>query len=296
MAAEGRREHPRLGFVGLGLMGLPMTLRLLDEGYQVSVSGREPARVEEAVDNGAKAAESPAAVASQSDVVLLCVTDASAVSDVVFSAEGVHVSGSNEKVLVDHSTSDASTTRNMATRLAQSTGMGWVDAPVSGGPEAAREGSLTIMCGGSSNHVATVEPVLQALGQRVTHMGPVGAGQVTKMVNQVLAGVTFATLAEALKLAENAGIDAARLPECLAGGYADSTMLQRIYPRMVARDFEPPAGLAAQMLKDLEMVSDLGRLTNTATPMAAQARVLYRMLAARGLGALDTSAIVKLYD
>jgi 3-hydroxyisobutyrate dehydrogenase len=152
------------------------------------------------------------------------------------------------------------------------------------------------MAGGDARDVETVRPVMAALGRRFTHMGPVGAGQVTKMVNQIIAGVTFATLAEAARLAENAGIDAARIPECLAGGYADSTMLQRIYPRMVAREFEPPAARARQMLKDLDMVAALARATGTATPMAAQAGVLYRMLVARGLGGADTSALIRLYD
>jgi 3-hydroxyisobutyrate dehydrogenase-like beta-hydroxyacid dehydrogenase len=116
------------------------------------------------------------------------------------------------------------------------------------------------------------------------------------MINQVIVGTQFAVLAEALKMAENAGIDAARIPECLAGGYADSAMLQRIYPKMLARAFTPPAGFAKQMLKDLDMVSALARATNTPTPMTAQAASLYRLLIARGHGLIDTSGILKLYD
>lgn len=277
-------------------MGLPMTLRLLEQGYPVAVFEPETERVRRALEQGATNAASPSEVAQESDVVLLCVTDSVAVEDVVFSRRGVASAASRGKLLVDHSTSDAKLTRQMAARLREATGMGWVDAPVSGGPDAAKKGSLAIMCGGTQEDVTRVEPVLRRLGNSVTRMGPVGAGQVTKMVNQILAGVTFATLAEALKLAENAGIDAARIPECLAGGYADSVMLQRIYPKMVARDFEPPHGLAQQMLKDLELLSDLARATNTKIPMASQAKVLYRTLVARGLGGVDTSAIVKLYE
>jgi 3-hydroxyisobutyrate dehydrogenase len=296
VAAEERGRQPRVGFVGIGLMGLPMTLRLLERGYPVAISGREPDRVAQAVAKGAREAGSPAEVASESDLVLVCVTDADAVHDVVFGSSGVARGAAPGKVLVDHSTTDAERSRALAERLKQETGTGWVDAPVSGGPPAAIRGELAIMAGGDARDVETVRPVMAALGRRFTHMGPVGAGQVTKMVNQIIAGVTFATLAEAARLAENAGIDAARIPECLAGGYADSTMLQRIYPRMVAREFEPPAARARQMLKDLDMVAALARATGTATPMAAQAGVLYRMLVARGLGGADTSALIRLYD
>ena len=295
MTTSGAGNKPRLGFVGIGLMGLPMTRRLLEQGYSVSVSGREAERVSEAVAKGAHDARTPVGATDRSEVILVCVTDADAVEDVVYGKDGVAERASPEKVLVDCSTVDATRTRELALRLARETGMGWVDAPISGGPPAAAEGTLALMAGGAAKDVERVRAVMTALG-RFTHMGPSGSGQVTKMVNQVIAGVTFAVLAEAVKLAENAGIDAAKIPACLAGGYADSTMLQRIYPRMVARQFEPPAGLAKQMLKDLEMVADLGKATNTSTPMAAQAAVLYRLMVARGMGSVDTIGVLKLYE
>jgi 3-hydroxyisobutyrate dehydrogenase len=273
-----------------------MTLRLLECDYSVTVWDRDPNRVPPALERGARKAESAAELTAESDVVLVCVTDTDAVEAVAFGSRGVVESAAPDKLLVDHSTADAERSRTLASRLKRETGMGWVDAPVSGGPPAAARGELAIMAGGDAGDVARVRPIMAALARTFTHMGPSGAGQVTKMINQVIAGVTFAALAEAVKLAENAGIDAARIPQCLAGGYADSTMLQRIYPRMVQRQFDPPAGLAKQMLKDLEMVADLGRATNTPTPMAAQAAVLYRLLVARGLGSADTIAILKLYD
>jgi 3-hydroxyisobutyrate dehydrogenase len=294
-ASEHGPKKPSLGLIGVGLMGLPMTLRLLECGYGVNISGREPNNVSAAVAKGAHACESPAEVTTRSEIVLLCVTDVHAVEDVVFGPNGVAQHAAAGKTLVDHTTADASRTRELATRLERDTGMGWVDAPVSGGPPAALEGTLALMAGGKTEHVERVRPVMTALG-RFTHLGPSGSGQVTKMVNQIIAGVTFAVLAEATKMAENAGIDASKLPECLAGGYADSTMLQRILPRMAARQFEPPAGLAKQLLKDLEMVAELGKATNTPTPMAAQAAVLYRLMVARGMGTEDTIALLKLYD
>ncbi len=198
------------------------------------------------------------------------------------------------KLLVDHSTTEVGTTRAFAQRLRTETGMGWVDAPVSGGPPAAAAGTLAIMAGGSEADLARVQPVLADLGH-VTHMGPLGAGQVTKMVNQVLVLNTYCLLAEALALAEAGGVDAARIPEALGAGYAGSRMLERLYPRLVARDFAP-AGYARQVLKDLDMVQGLAKQLNVPTPMSAQAASLYRILVARGQGELDGLAVLKLYD
>jgi len=173
--------------------------------------------------------------------------------------------------------------------------MGWVDAPVSGGPPAAAAGQLAIMAGGEAADVELVRRVMGLVGQRFTHMGPPGAGQLTKFVNQIIVGTGFAVLAEALAFAERAGIDAARLPEALAGGYADSPMLRHFYPRMVKRDFVP-AGYARQVLKDLDMVQAVARELKAPLPMTSQAATLYRMAVARGCGELDAISIVKLYD
>ena len=287
---------PAIGFIGIGLMGLPMTRRLLSRGYGVTVYDIAREKLGPAVEAGAVAVRNPAEVAARSDLVLLCVLDTAAVEAVVFGPDGVIASAAPDKLLVDHSTTTATLTREMAERLRRETGMGWVDAPVSGGPPAAAEGQLTIMAGGEPGDIERVSLVMADLGQRFTHMGPVGAGQATKMVNQVIVGSTFAVLAEALILAEKAGIDAARVPECLAGGYADGTMLQRMYPRMVERAYTPPAGYARQLLKDLDMVHDLAKAVQAPTPMTAQAANLYRLAVARGLAELDTIAVLKLYD
>ncbi|MCG8694048.1 MAG: NAD-binding protein, partial [Minwuiales bacterium] len=155
--------------------------------------------------------------------------------------------------------------------------------------------TLAIMAGGAPEAIAKAEPVMADLAARFTHFGPVGAGQVAKMVNQVLVLTNYCVLAEALKLAENGEIDAAKIPEALADGHAGSNLLQALYPRMLARDFEP-AGFARQVLKDLDMVHDLAKQTKTPTPMAAQAATMFRLLVARGHGELDGAAILKLYD
>jgi 3-hydroxyisobutyrate dehydrogenase-like beta-hydroxyacid dehydrogenase len=172
--------------------------------------------------------------------------------------------------------------------------MRWVDAPVSGGPPAAETGELAIMVGGNDDDVIQVQPVLDTLGHN-THMGLLGTGQVTKMVNQVLVLNNFTLLAEAVTLAKNAGIDPAKVPEALKGGYADSPMFQQFFPRMIKRDFDP-AGYARQVLKDLDMVVDLAQQTNTPVPMSSQSAALYRVLIAKGHSELDATAILKIYD
>jgi 3-hydroxyisobutyrate dehydrogenase len=172
--------------------------------------------------------------------------------------------------------------------------MRWVDAPVSGGPTAAETGTLALMVGGDEADVTAVRPVLETLGT-CTHMGPLGAGQVTKMVNQVLVLSNYCVLAEALVLAEAGGVDASRIPAALGAGYAGSNMLQRLYPRLVARDFAP-AGYAFQALKDLDMVHGLAKELKVPTPMASQAATLFRTLVSKGHGELDGIAVLKLYD
>lgn len=289
-------NKPALGFVGLGLMGQPMVLRLLEAGWQVTVWNRERERIEPALARGAREAAGPTAVAEAAEVVLLCVLDTDAVEEVVFGEAGIARAGKAPHLLVDHSTASAERTRAMAERLKAETGADWVDAPLSGGPPAAERGELTAMLGGSPEAAEAAQAVIAAYCARATLMGPAGAGQSTKMVNQVIVGNLFAVLAEAAKLAENAGIDAARIPEALAGGYADGNLLQKVYPRMQRREFTPPAGFARQLLKDLDMVHDLSKATKTPTPMTALAASLYRQLIGRGYGHLDTCAVLGIYD
>jgi 3-hydroxyisobutyrate dehydrogenase-like beta-hydroxyacid dehydrogenase len=238
-------------------------------------------------------AASAAEVTLASDIVQVCVMSAGDLERAVFGEGGVATAAGAGKILIDHSTTEVETTKRLAARLAE-TGMGWIDAPVSGGPPAAEAGSLAIMAGGDDAHLAQVQGLLADLGQ-CTHMGPVGAGQVTKMVNQVLVLTNYCVLAEALSLAEAGGVDAARIPEALGAGYAGSTMLQRLYPRMVARDFAP-AGYAFQALKDLDMVQGLAKSLTVPTPMTSQAATLFRILNAKGHGRLDCVAVLKLYD
>jgi 3-hydroxyisobutyrate dehydrogenase-like beta-hydroxyacid dehydrogenase len=284
-----------VGFIGLGLMGSAFTARLVERGYSVIGFDIDPKKVEAARAQGAVAAADAAEVARHGDVTLICVTSTAAVEEAVFGSGGVVEGGTTGKVLVDHSTSEAGATVEMAERLATKTGMQWVDAPVSGGPPAAAAGSLAIMAGGDSSAIDRITPVMDELAAQFTHMGKVGAGQITKMINQVLVLTNYCVLAEALMLAEKGGIDATKIPIALADGHAGSNLLKALYPRMLDRDYAP-AGYARQILKDLDMVHDLARDLKSPTPMTSQAAALFRILNARGHGELDGIAILKLYD
>lgn len=267
---------------------------MIEQGLSVTGYDRVAEKVTAAVSHGVKAAESVAEVAMNSQRIHVCVMTAQDLEDVVFGPLGLSSVDVAGKVVIDHSTTPVNTTREMASRLLDEAGMDWIDAPVSGGPEAARDGTLAIMAGGSQSVIDRVMPVLQQLGQ-CTHMGDVGTGQVTKMVNQVLVLNNYCILAEALALAEAGGVDAGKIPQALAQGHAGSNLLQRLYPRMVERDFTP-AGYAFQVLKDLDMVHDLAESLSVPTPMSLQAASLFRTLNENGHGQLDGISILKLYD
>lgn len=288
-------HRPRLGYVGVGLMGLPMVKRLVPLGYAIAACDIVPAQVEAARAAGARAASSPADAAHDADFVLLNLPTTEAVETAVFGADGVASAMKPPQLVVDFSTVKVDKGKAFAARLRDATGCGWVDAPVSGGPPASGSGTLTVMAGGSEADIARVAPLMADVAARFTHMGPVGSGLVAKMINQLIVGCTHAVMAEALLVAEAAGIDAARIPQCLAGGHADGTLLQRLYPRMARRDFVPQ-GYARQLLKDLEMVNEFAGALKAPVPMAGEALSLYRMLIHRGFAELDTSAVFKLYE
>jgi 3-hydroxyisobutyrate dehydrogenase len=196
---------------------------------------------------------------------------------------------------VDFSTIDPAATRKFARGLQESSGVDWVDAPVSGGPDAARQGELTVMAGGAVGDIEAVRSVIACLAANFTRMGEVGAGQTTKMINQAIVGAGFVVMAEALALAERSGIDADRLPPCLAGGFADSALLRKIYPQMQARAFDPPKGYARQLLKDLNALSEFARGLGLELPMAETARRQYTTHVERGNGMRDTATIIDRY-
>jgi 3-hydroxyisobutyrate dehydrogenase len=283
-----------LGFLGLGMMGFPMTSRLLQAGHQVTVWNRSQAKAAALVQAGAKPATHPRDVADNATIVFMCLTDATAVQEVVFGANGIASAGGTGKLVVDFSSIHPQAARTMAARLKSANGMGWIDAPVSGGSMGAEQGTLAVMAGGDADDIERVRRYILAMARRLTHMGPNGAGQTTKLCNQVIVGCAMAVLAEATRLAVNAGIDANRLPEALAGGFADSIPLQLFVPRMVQDIHSPPLGHIATMLKDLDTVIDVARDTSSPVPMAGLAAQLFRIAkAARGQDA-DALEIYKL--
>ena len=275
-----------LGYIGVGLMGGPMSKRLASLGWKLStydiVAERSMTR-------------SAAEAVRGADVVLLNLPTNDAVKDAVFGPNGVASAVSAKQLVVDFSTIPVDECRNHAAQLRERTGCRWVDAPVSGGPPASASGTLTVMAGGDEADLERIGPLMRDISQRCTRMGPLGAGLAAKMINQLIVGVGHAMLAEGVALCGKAGIDAARIPECLAGGYADSNVMKAYWPRMVERDFAP-RGYLRQLLKDLEMVNDWAGHLKTPAPMLMQALSLYRLAASHGLSELDSSAVVKIYS
>jgi len=272
-----------------------MVKRLVARGHDVVAYDIVGKQVELATAAGARAASTASQAVREAEFVLLNLPTTDAVEQAVFGPEGVATALGHPQLVIDFSTNEVACGKAFAVRLREQTGCGWVDAPVSGGPPASGTGTLTVMAGGATEDIARVSPLMADIAARFTHMGPVGSGLVAKMINQLIVGCGHAVMAEALLLAESAGIDAARIPECLSGGHADGTLLQKLYPRMVQRDFAPQ-GYARQLLKDLEMVNTFAGALKAPVPMAGEALSLYRMLIHRGYAELDTAAVFKLYD
>ena len=284
----------KLGYLGLGMMGFPMTRRLVSAGYDVTVWNRSSGKAAALVEAGARLAPQPRDVAATASILFTCLTDAAAVEEVVFGPDGLATATGSGKLVVDFSSIHPDAARAIAARLKAANGMGWIDAPVSGGTIGAEEGTLAVMAGGDAADIERARPYVLAMARRFTHMGPTGAGQTTKLCNQVIVGCAMAVLAEATRLAVNAGIDARRLPEALAGGFADSIPLQLFVPRMVQGIHSPPLGHIATMLKDLDTVVDVARGTSSPVPMSALAAQLFRLAkSARGADA-DALEIYKL--
>lgn len=286
--------RPTLAFLGVGLMGAPMVRRLLAAGYQVQVWNRSVAKLEPLLAQGAVAAPSPQAATAHADVVLMCLMDANAVDAVVFGEQGVAQASARGKVLVDHSSMRPDRTREFSARLSLANGMDWIDAPVSGGVRGAADGTLAIMCGGTESAYVRVRPVMEAYSANINLMGTSGAGQVTKLCNQVIVASNIAVIAEAVRLAEKAGVDASRLPQALAGGWGDSKPLQVFVPRMV-QGYDVPIGASDTLLKDLDAALDLARECGAPLPVSGLAAQLLRALQAQGKGAGEPTDLIDLY-
>jgi 3-hydroxyisobutyrate dehydrogenase len=277
--------------LGLGIMGAGMAANLQKAGFPVTVHNRTAAKAEPFAAAGAGVAGTPAELAAATDVVLVCVSDTPDVEAVLFGPDGVAEGAAPDTLVVDASTIAPAATRDFAARLAGQ-GVALVDAPVSGGSEGAKNGTLSIMVGGAPADVDRARPVLEAIGRTITHVGPVGAGQTCKLVNQILVVVNMLAVSEALLLAEAGGLDPATAIEAVQGGAGGSWMLANRGPQVVAQDWRPGFTVDLQQ-KDLRLVLDAA--DELGVPLLGTATVfqLYRTLQARGLGGEGNHALVK---
>ncbi len=269
-----------------------MALQLLRAGHRIVVWGRTRSRMTTALDAGATAAESPAEVARACEAVLLCVTDGDAVEEVVFGARGIAEGARSGMLIVDHSTIHPETTR-LASRRLRASGVGWVDAPVSGGAKGAEAGTLSVFLGGERNDAERVRPWIAAYAGNVTHLGPVGSGQIAKSCNQAIVASTVGMWAEVVAYARNCGIDPDVMVDALAGGWADSA-IRRVHGHdLVAGRFRRTPGLI--ILKDLDIIGDMARMTKSPMPVTETVATLFRLLLAQGHEPGGFASIMQLY-
>jgi 3-hydroxyisobutyrate dehydrogenase len=287
----------KLGYIGLGLMGGPMVDRLLEAGHDVTVWNRSREKILPALAKGATEAENIAELVTSVDIVLMCLTDSVAVEVVVFGDKGIASVARKGQLLVDFSSMRPDVTCELSARLKSTCGMGWIDAPVSGGSKGAAAGTLAIMAGGDVEDIELVRPIVEVFSQRFTRMGEIGAGQVTKLCNQIIVASNVATLAEAISFAEKSGVvDAKKLADALKGGWADSQPFQIMAPRFATRNTEPKIGAVNTMLKDLDAARDFAIKNDAPLPMASLASEAFQKLSSMGLGESDIGEIMTLFD
>lgn len=281
----------KIGFVGLGKMGAPMARHLHEAGAEVTVWNRSPGPAEVAVAAGMRRAASLPDLARAVGGGVICVnlTRTEVVESVVFGEGGLAGGFAKGVLIIDFGTTGVPETRRFGERVA------WVDAPVSGGQVGAEAANLTIMVGGREPDVARARPILEVVGGRVTHLGPTGSGQVTKLANQLIVAQTIDAVAQALRLAELAGLDSAKVREALLGGFAESRILDLHGNRMVRRDFVP-GGRSSLQLKDVRLICELADSLGFASPTLDNCRRQWeRFVEEKGHGDLDHSGLFQLY-
>ena len=282
-----------IALIGAGVMGNAIATRLLEVGNRLSVYDRNQSKIDALVEKGATAATSAASAAATADYIILSLNTAAIVSTVVFGQSGVAEQAKPGAQIIDMSSIDPISTKGLAAQ-AQGKGLRWLDCPLSGGAPKALAGKLTVMAGGDETDFNAACIVMNQLCANFTLMGPVGAGQTTKLINQVLCGLHFVAVAEATQLAIDAGVDASKIPQALKGGRADSAILQEFMAKMATKDYSP-TGRIDNMVKDLNGVQDLARSTNTAMPLTAVCAEIHRHLMHSGFGSDDNAALMKFY-
>jgi 2-hydroxy-3-oxopropionate reductase len=285
----------QVAVVGVGVMGSAIAGRLIDSGAVVHVYDVVPGKCAPIGSRGARVVASARDAVAASEFVITSLNSADIVERAVFGAQGIAAAAHPSKLLVDMSSIDPARTTALAARLAAETGMGWIDAPLSGGASAAARGTMTLMVGGSPADFARVQPLLARLSNHYTHLGGTGAGQTVKLINQILCANNFLAVAEALRFAEAHGVDGAKIPAALAGGRGDSRILQEFMAKMARRDFTP-TGRIDNMLKDLEMVQSAAHAKRVPLPVTSLVAELHRLLVAGGLGPSDSAEYMRLFD
>src|SRR5918998_1561816 len=284
----------RVGFIGLGIMGKPMAKNLMDAGYDLTVHNRSPQKAQELGEQGATVAESPRGVAHDSDIVVTMLPDSPQVREVVTGEEGV-LEGINEgSLLIDMSTISPVVTEEIAEAVKEK-GASMLDAPVSGGDVGAIEGTLSVMVGGEEADFERARPLFGAMGETVTHVGPTGAGQVTKAANQVVVALVIEAVSEALVLGSAGGVAPEKILEVLSGGLAANKVMEVKREKFLSREFEP-GGKVEFHRKDLGIALAAGREYGVVLPVAAVVNQLFEALVAKGRGGWDHSALLSLVE
>jgi len=285
----------RIGFIGLGIMGLPMARNLAKAGFELTVvSGHARDAVAELRAGGAKVVSAPADVANGCELVVTCLPDTPDVRQVVIGPGGILDGARPGLIVVDHSTIAPMAAREIADECAGK-GVAFLDAPVSGGQQGAIAGTLSIMVGGDTQALARATPVLEAMGKKIVHVGDSGAGQFTKACNQIICAVTWQAIGEGMALGAKAGVDPAKMLEAVSAGAARCWSLEVRTPRLLDGDFKP-GFMAKLQYKDLVIATDAGKRLGVPLPATALVTELYAALKAAGKGDWDTSALVTLEE
>ena len=283
-----------IALIGAGAMGGAIGARLLETGSRLTVFDLDAEKVAALVKKGAIAANSAADAAKDATAVITSLNASKTVEIAAFGPDGLSDGAAPGTLIIDMSSIDPVDTRRLAA-MASGKGLAWVDSPLSGGAPKAAIGQLTLMMGGEAGDVERAQDVLKEVASNMTHMGPAGAGQTTKIINQVLCGLGFLAVAEATQLAQDAGVDAEKIPVALRGGRADSALLQEYMPRMANKDYRR-TGRIDNMVKDLNMAAELSRATGTSMPMTALCAEIHRMLTAAGFGGEDQAAVMEFFN
>ena len=280
----------RVGFIGLGIMGMPMARNLMDSDYELTVHNRSPEKAEELGKEGAAVAATPREVAENSDVVITMLPDSPQVREVVAGENGVLEGISEGAIIIDMSTISPVVTEELAEAVKEK-GASMLDAPVSGGDVGAIEGTLSIMVGGDEANFQRAKPLLESMGKTITHVGPTGAGQVTKAANQVVVALTIEAVSEALVLGSAGGVSPQKILEVLSGGLAANKVMEVKREKFLSHKFEP-GGKVEFHHKDLGIALAAGREYGVVLPVTAIVDQMFDSLIARGRGGLDHSALL----